>query len=90
MQGQRRGALLVFGVLVVSAALGGIYGPSVRATSSDVNNLQESVRSFTPVLSIVQRDYAIPVDTDHALYFGAIPGMLRVLDPHSNFFDPRA
>src|SRR6202043_3186381 len=34
--------------------------------------------------------YAIPVETDHALYSGAIPGMLRVLDPHSSFFDPRA
>ncbi len=90
MQGERRGALLVIGVLVVSAVLGGIYGPSVRATSTDVNNLQDSVKSFTHVLSIVQKDYAIPVDTDHAIYSGAIPGMLRVLDPHSSFFDPRA
>jgi carboxyl-terminal processing protease len=90
MQGERRGALFVIGVLVVSAVLGGIYGPSVRATSSDVNNLQDSVKSFTRVLAIVQKDYAIPVDTDHAIYSGAIPGMLRVLDPHSSFFDPRA
>jgi carboxyl-terminal processing protease len=90
MQGERRGALLVLGVLVVSAVLGGIYGPSVRATSTDVNSLQDSVKSFTHVLSIVQKDYAIPVDIDHAIYSGAIPGMLRVLDPHSSFFDPRA
>ena len=90
MQGERRGALLVIGVLVVSAVLGGIYGPSVRATPSDVNSLQDSVKSFTRVLSVVEKNYATPVDTDHALYFGAIPGMLRVLDPHSSFFDPRA
>jgi carboxyl-terminal processing protease len=90
MQGERRGALLVIGVLVVSAILGGIYGPSVRATSTDVSSLQDSVKSFTHVLSIVQKDYAVPVDTDHAIYSGAIPGMLRVLDPHSSFFDPRA
>src|SRR5579871_6125540 len=90
MQGERRGALLVIGVLVVSAILGGIYGPSVRATSTDVNSLQDSVKSFTHVLSVVQKDYAIPIDTDHAIYSGAIPGMLRVLDPHSSFFDPRA
>jgi carboxyl-terminal processing protease len=90
MQGERRGALLVIGVLVVSAVLGGIYGPSVRATSTDVNNLQDSVKSFTHVLSVVQKDYAIPVDTDKVIYSGAIPGMLRVLDPHSSFFDPRA
>ncbi len=27
---------------------------------------------------------------DTAIYDGAIPGMLRVLDPHSNFYDPKA
>ena len=89
MQGERRGALLVFAVLIASAVLGGIYGPSVRATASGTNDLQESVRAFTRVLSIVQQNYAEPVDTDHAIYQGAIPGMLRVLDPHSNFFDSR-
>jgi carboxyl-terminal processing protease len=90
MQGERRGALLVIGVLVFSSVLGGIYGRPVRATSSDVNNLQDSVKSFTRVLSVVEKNYATPVDTDHVLYSGAIPGMLRVLDPHSSFFDPRA
>ena len=50
--------------------------------------MQDSVKSFTRVLSIVERNYADPVDVDKAIYDGAIPGMLRVLDPHSNFFDP--
>ena len=70
MKGERRGALLVVAVLVVSAVLGGIYGPSVRATSSDVNSLQDSVKSFTRVLSVIEKNYATPVDTDHALYSG--------------------
>jgi carboxyl-terminal processing protease len=86
MKGERRGALLVLGVLALSAVLGGIYGPSVRATASGTTDLQDSLKNFTRVLSIVQQEYAIPVDTDHALYDGAIPGMLRVLDPHSTFF----
>src|SRR5579862_3856084 len=90
MKPDRRGALLVLGVLLLSAVLGGLYGPSVRATAAGTNDLQDSVRDFTHVLSVVQQDYALPVDTDHALYDGAIPGMLRVLDPHSTFFDPRA
>ena len=89
MQSERRGAVLVLGVLILSAALGGIYGPSVRATAAGANDLQESVRNFTRVLALVQQNYAEPVDSDHAIYQGAIPGMLRVLDPHSNFFDPR-
>jgi carboxyl-terminal processing protease len=89
MKPERRGALVVLGVLILSAILGGIYGPPVRATTSSTNDLENSVRDFTRVLSVVQRDYAIPLDTDHALYDGAIPGMLRVLDPHSTFFDPQ-
>src|SRR6266849_216923 len=90
MQGERRGALLVISVLIVSAVLGGIYGPSVRATSSDINSLQGSIKEFTRVLSVVEKNYAPPVDTDRVLYSGDIPGMLRVLDPHSSFFDARA
>jgi carboxyl-terminal processing protease len=84
-----RGLLLLAVVLGVSAVLGGLYGPSVRATAAGSDDLQDSVKSFTRVLAVVQRNYADPVDTDKAIYDGAIPGMLHVLDPHSNFFDPK-
>ena len=86
---ERRGVVLVVVVLVLSAILGGIYGPSVRATTSTADDYQTAIRSFTTVLDIVQSNYAEPVDTDKAVYQGAIPGMLRMLDPHSNFFDAK-
>ena len=85
----RRGVVVLIVVLAVSAVLGGLYGPSVRATAAGQNDMQDSVKSFTHVLSVVERNYAEPVDTDKVIYDGAIPGMLRVLDPHSNFFDPK-
>ncbi|MDT8068471.1 MAG: S41 family peptidase [Terriglobia bacterium] len=50
----------------------------------------ESLKKFADVFSIVEQNYAEPVDSDKAVYNGAIPGMLRVLDPHSSFFDPKA
>jgi carboxyl-terminal processing protease len=84
-----RGILILAIVLAVSALLGGLYGPSVRATAAGANDQRDSLKSFTSVLAIVERNYADPVDLDKAIYDGAIPGMLRVLDPHSNFFDPR-
>jgi len=87
-----RGIGLFVLVLAVSAILGGFYGPAAIATSAgspDSDELQDSVKSFTRVLSVVQRNYADPVDTDKVIYDGAIPGMLHVLDPHSNFFDPK-
>jgi carboxyl-terminal processing protease len=88
-QSSRRGIILLTAVLAISALLGGWFGPTVRATAAGGSDMQDSVKSFTRVLSIVERNYADPVDVDKAIYDGAIPGMLRVLDPHSNFFDPR-
>jgi carboxyl-terminal processing protease len=89
MKAERRGLFLVVTVLLVSAVLGGIYGPNVRATTASADDYQTAVRDFTRVLDVVQANYAQPVDVDKAVYQGAIPGMLRMLDPHSNFFDAR-
>src|SRR5579859_3051216 len=89
MKPERRGVFLVVVVLLVSAILGGIYGPNVRATAASTDDYQGAVRDFTRVLDVVQANYAEPVDIDKAVYQGAIPGMLRMLDPHSNFFDAR-
>lgn len=47
------------------------------------------MKRFTDVLAIVQREAADPVNTEKAMFEGAIPGMLRQLDPHSIFFDPQ-
>ena len=89
MKPKRNRALLILAALFVSAVFGVLWGPSLRATPGDTSELQEHIRNLTSVLAIVQQNYAIPMDTDRALYEGAIPGMLRVLDPHSTFFDPR-
>src|SRR5437899_7786675 len=89
MKPERRGLVLVVVVLAVSASLGWVYGPNVKATTNSADNLTESVRQFTKVLDVVQSNYAEHVDVDKAVYDGAIPGMLRMLDPHSNFFDAK-
>ncbi len=89
MQSSSRGVLLIVLILVVSAVAGGIWGPAVRATADNANDLQDAVKSFARVLAIAEQNYAEPVDAERAIYSGAIPGMLRVLDPHSSFFDPR-
>jgi carboxyl-terminal processing protease len=80
---------LLIAILAISAVLGGLYGPAVKATAASANDIQDSVKTFTRVLAIVQQNYATPVDTDKAIYDGAIPNMLHVLDPHSYFFDPK-
>jgi carboxyl-terminal processing protease len=89
MRSDKRGAMLVVIVLGVSAVLGGLYGPSAHATAAGATDLQATVKSFSQVLAVVQSNYAVAVDTNKLVYDGAIPGMLRMLDPHSYFFDPK-
>src|SRR5438876_4333666 len=89
MDSERRGLVVVVAVLLVSAVLGGIYGPNVRATTASADDYQTADRDFTKVLSVVQNSYADTVDIDKAVYQGSIPGMLRMLDPHSSFFDAK-
>src|SRR3989454_11216772 len=60
-----------------------------RATTASADDYQTAVRDFTRVLNVVQNNYADTVDVDKAVYQGASPGMLRLLDPHSNFFDAK-
>jgi carboxyl-terminal processing protease len=89
---------LVISTVVLCALLGGVYGQRVEATTNvgDDSEVQASLSTFTKIYGVVEENYADQVDPDKAVFgppnsaLGAIPGMLRTLDPHSNFFDPRA
>jgi len=69
-----------------------LFGQKLAFTSSSSGDgdVRDNLRSFSDVYRVVQENYAEPVNPDKAIYNGAIPGMLRVLDPHSNFFDPKS
>jgi carboxyl-terminal processing protease len=78
-------------VLVTCGLLGMMFGQKLNpaaAPDSD-SDVRDSLRQFTQVYDMVEQNYAEPVNADKAIYNGAIPGMLHVLDPHSNFFDPK-
>ena len=78
----------------VCALMGSFLQRRVGAQSSaDESQLRDSLKSFSNVYALVEQNYAEPITgdkADTAIYDGAIPGMLRVLDPHSNFYDPKA
>src|SRR5882724_10375671 len=78
-------------VILICGALGAVFGQRIGASSgvSDGNDVSDSLRNFSTVYDLVEQNYAEPVNADKAIYNGAIPGMLHVLDPHSNFFDPK-
>ena len=48
-----------------------------------------NVSRIARVYELVEENLAAPPDPDQAIYRGMIPGMLRTLDPHSTFFDPK-
>ncbi len=64
--------------------------PAAAIASNSDNDVRDSLRQFTEVYDVIEQNYAEPVNPDKAIYNGAIPGMLHVLDPHSNFFDPKS
>ncbi|HEU5340582.1 S41 family peptidase [Edaphobacter sp.] len=80
--------------LATCALLGSFINRNVAAQSaSDESTLRDDLHDFTNVYSIVEQNYAEKMTgdkVDKAVYDGAIPGMLHVLDPHSNFYDPKA
>jgi carboxyl-terminal processing protease len=92
MPQKRRSFFLFLGLVLLCSLIGGIFGPQVQAaaTVGDGDDIGASLKSFTSVYGLVEQNFADKVDPDKAIYNGAIPGMLRTLDPHTNFFDPRA
>ena len=87
----RRSVFLILGVILACGCVGMVFGQRLTSeSSSGDSDIRDSLRSFTQVYEVVQQNYAEPVSPDKAIYNGAIPGMLRVLDPHSNFFDPKS
>src|SRR5437870_11593217 len=90
----RRSNLMIPVVILVCALLGGFYGARVKANSvvndDKDDDTHQSLKILTKVYAAVEENYADPVSPEKAIYDGAVPGMLRTLDPHTNFFDPKS
>jgi len=90
----RRALFSVVLFLSTCALVGSLVSQKVDAQSaSDESTLRDSLHQFTDIYSMVEQNYADPLKgdkVDKVIYDGAIPGMLHVLDPHSNFYDPKA
>jgi len=91
---RKRLSLFIFPVILfLCSVAGGVYGPSVQiaiaASDAEIATPETEVATFAKVYALVEQNFAEPLKPEKAIYRGAIPGMLRTLDPHSNFFDPR-
>ena len=91
VRSSQRAPLFVVLFLAVCGFLGVVFAQKNPTTAHDSDSdVSQSLQQFTQVYDIVEQNYAEPVNPDKAIYNGAIPGMLHVLDPHSNFFDPKS
>ena len=87
---KHRLAVLLTLVILLSSVVGGLLGGNAAAKPGPSNqtSLNEFIGGFTEALDVIQQTYVDKVGPDKLVY-SAIKGMLRVLDPHSSFFDPK-
>ncbi len=64
------------------------HGPSKKIQGDPSKDLAPALKQFVDVLSTVESESAESEPVDKLLFEGAIPSMLRQLDPHTQFFDP--
>ena len=76
--------------IVLGCLMALLWGPGIArtATSQPEGDLRGNVKSFASAYALIEENFADSIEPDKAIYQGAIPGMLRTLDPHSNFLDP--
>ncbi|PYV39895.1 MAG: S41 family peptidase [Acidobacteria bacterium] len=75
--------------LIASACLAGeFWSHRVQATSKPSESFDDLLKTYAQVLSLAEENYAESVDVERTVY-DSIHGMLRTLDPHSNFLDPK-
>ena len=74
--------------LIPVAVLSSLSLSQLSAQSED--EVRASIKKFSQIYEAVESNFADKVDPDQVVYRGAIPAMLRTLDPHSSFYDPKA
>lgn len=74
-------------VLIIILAVGIMIGRGLESKVLAESDSYEDLKTFTEVLSIVQKSYVEPIKVKDLVY-GAIKGMITTLDPHSSFMPP--
>jgi carboxyl-terminal processing protease len=86
---KHRFALMVGLVVLMSSLIGGLMGGHAAAVSdSSQTSPNQFLNDFTEALDIIQTNHVDKIGPDKLVY-SAIKGMLRALDPHSSFFEPK-
>lgn len=76
-------------VAIAGATLfGGFYGNRLFGAPMQNSDLTKRMKEYTDLLSVVTANSAEDIGSDKFVY-AAIDGMLRTLDPHTSFLEPK-
>ena len=78
---KKRVFVVVISLVVAGAIIGGLYGKRAQAS---LDAYTEILKRYTYILRLVEEEYATEVEPKRLVH-ASIRGMLRTLDPHSNF-----
>jgi carboxyl-terminal processing protease len=66
-----------------------IWPVALLLFQGEVNDLQQSIRTFAQAYALIEANAADAVNPYNAMYEAALPSLLRRLDPHSVFLSPQ-
>jgi carboxyl-terminal processing protease len=83
---RRSWRITAIGLFVLALALGGLFGDRLLAVT---NENRDSLKLYTELVNLAHEKYGADVGYSDLVY-SSINGMLRALDPHTNFLPPEA
>ncbi len=88
------GTLFFIGFFVSFLGIGGININSSWADTSEIEKEEpqdtyEKLKVFSEIISLLESSYVEPIDSEE-LIDGAIRGMLKSLDPHTTYLNPKS
>ncbi len=83
----KRRRIITVSILAL-AAFSAVTTLGIKLSGSD-DDLQAGLRKFNHILALIEEKYPDTLEPNKVVY-NAIRGMLRNLDPHSNFLDEKA
>src|SRR5688572_10597334 len=87
-----RSRTLVAAAVLAAVLPIGLAAQAAQQSARQANTqakVAEQYKLFTAALAAVEAEYVEKIESERLVY-GAIEGMLRTLDPHSSFLDPKA
>ncbi len=82
-----RFGVLAVATIVIATVAGGLFGERLSVGTAP-DDLEERLDEYTELVEAAEYWAAEPVESEK-LVFSSIDGMLRTLDPHTSFLEPR-